>query len=314
MKARVFLLAVVMASAGCAAREPSVRALRAPRQGLTHPILDIDPDHEFREYRPFRHRVVALIEERRKKGDLQEASVYFRDLDNGPIVGVNESAPFRPASLLKLPIMIGYLKARETDPTVLRRRLALRPPPLRPTRPAFPPSQALVPGSEYAVDELLTAMIARSDNDAAHTLIADMREQDYLQVYSDLGLRIPNTRDIDDPISVRAYASFFRILYNSSYLDRAMSERALRYLAASEFTGGLRAGVPAGLTVAHKFGESDDGKGLLQLHDCGIVYHPRDPYLLCVMTKGRDMARLAAFIAGVSALVYRRVDGVPATR
>lgn len=308
MSRRGALLLAGLSLAACAApREGPVKTLRAPRTGLTHPILDIDPDYEFREYRPFRHRVETLIEEAKKKGDITDASVYFRDLDNGPVFGVRDAASFRPASLLKLPIMIAYLKARETDPGVLRRRLTYHPR-IRPLVPFHRPSVALEPGREYSIDELLTAMISRSDNAAVHTLLPDMTVADYRKVYADLGLPRPNTRDADDPISVRAYASFFRILYNASYLSRDMSERALRYLAASEFPYGLRAGVPADMTVAHKFGESDDGKGTRQLHDCGIVYHPRSPYILCVMTKGQDMGAMAAFIASVSGLVHRRVD------
>lgn len=302
------LLAGLLLAACAAPQEAPVKTLRAPRSGLTHPILDIDPDYEFREYRPFRHKVEALIEEAKKKGDITDASVYFRDLDNGPVIGIRDSAPFRPASLLKLPIMVAYLKARETDPGVLRRRLTYHPRPRpRVAVPYYAPSVTLKPGEGYSIDELLTAMISRSDNAAVHTLLPDMTVADYRKVHADLGLPRPNTNDADDPVSVRAYASFFRILYNASYLSREMSERALRYLAASEFPHGLRAGVPAGTTVAHKFGEHY-GQDVRQLHDCGIVYHPRSPYVLCVMTKGGDFAKMAGVIADVSRLVYGRVD------
>ncbi len=42
----------------------------------------------------------------------------------------------------------------------------------------------------------------------------------------------------------------------------------------------------------------------VELHDCGIVYPDGDAYLLCVMTKGRDIEKLKMAIAHVSEMVY----------
>jgi len=48
--------------------------------------------------------------------------------------------------------------------------------------------------------------------------------------------------------------------------------------------------------------------GVRQLHEFGIVYHPRGPYLLGVMTKGHEFARLAAVIREISGAVYTEVS------
>ena len=104
-------------------------------------------------------------------------------------------------------------------------------------------------------------------------------------------------------------ASPFRILYNATYLGQDLSELALEFLAQSEFRSGLVAGVPAGIVVAHKFGEkADAASGQVQLHDCGIVYHPANPYLLCVMSRGPDFESLDDLIADVSRTVYAEVE------
>jgi formylmethanofuran dehydrogenase subunit D len=81
-------------------------------------------------------------------------------------------------------------------------------------------------------------------------------------------------------------------------------------MSAASFSGGLISGVPAGVSVSHKFGEKviDASVPTLQLHDCGIVYHPRTPYLLCVMSQGRDYDELSSFIGDVSKTVYRSVE------
>jgi hypothetical protein len=44
-----------------------------------------------------------------------------------------------------------------------------------------------------------------------------------------------------------------------------------------------------------------------ELHDCGIVYLPDNPYLLCVMTKGNDFAKMEKIIEEISRLSYERL-------
>ena len=45
-----------------------------------------------------------------------------------------------------------------------------------------------------------------------------------------------------------------------------------------------------------------------QLHDCGIVYYPKHPYLLCVMTRGDSFEYLDDTIRDISHLVYQEVN------
>ena len=60
------------------------------------------------------------------------------------------------------------------------------------------------------------------------------------------------------------------------------------------------------IPVAHKFGERELPNAD-QLHDCGIVYVPKHPYLLCVMTRGDSLTNLTTVIAGLSEVVYNDV-------
>lgn len=287
---------------------PRSKERRAPRRGLIHPLLDTE-EYEFSEVRPFKHKLERLRSRLKAEKKVNVMAVYFRDLDNGLAFGIDQQLPFQPASLLKLPVMMTLLKKHESDPALLAHSLPLTPGTAGDLVPTFPPSQKLTPGKAYTIDELLKAMISRSDNDALSTLLAAISEADYVRVYGELGLRVPEVRDVDDPVTVREYATFFRILYNASYLTKDHSQRALEYLADSEFDIGLEAGVPPGVTVAHKFGESGREKSKeRQLHDCGIVYHPQKPYLLCLMTRGADMKVMAGAIAEASALVYSEVD------
>ncbi len=309
MRPGLWLLAllVLLAAPAAAHDEAPAREVRGPRRGLIHPLLDI-AEHEFVEVKPFKYKVEMLRSKLKAQKKVTVLAMYFRDLDNGLAFGLDQQLPFQPASLLKLPVMMALLKKHETDAGLLAAKLPLIPGAPGELIPHFPPTVALKPGQTYTVDELLRAMIARSDNDALHTLLAALSETDYVRIYEDLGLRIPNVRDVDDPVTVREYATFFRMLYNASYLTKDMSQKALEYLAASEFDLGLEAGVPKGVTVAHKFGESGRGAER-QLHDCGIIYHPTKPYLLCVMTRGTDMKVLAEALAATSALVYAEVSG-----
>ena len=79
----------------------------------------------------------------------------------------------------------------------------------------------------------------------------------------------------------------------------------LGLLSQSTFQQGLVAGLPAGIVVAHKFGERGYNNPTIpdQLHDCGIVY-TKKPYVICVMTQGTGYDAMAGIIAHISKMVY----------
>ena len=239
------------------------------------------------------------------------ASVYYRDLNNGPWFGINEKEKFSPSSLIKVPLMITYLKLAEADPSILQKPL-LNTATHDPSSQNFPPQITLIPNQKYTVDELIRRMIVYSDNMAYNLLNDNVNGSVVMSVYNDLGVDISSAQA--DPngniISVTGYSSFFRILYNSSYLNRDMSEKALKYLSQSVFTQGLVAGVPNDIVVSHKFGERQYlDTGEKQLHDCGIIYDPDIPYLLCVMTRGNNFSNLISTIKNISNMVYISLPG-----
>jgi beta-lactamase class A len=167
-------------------------------------------------------------------------------------------------------------------------------------------------GKSYTIDDLLFRMIAYSDNNATYLLEDVMAAATREEVFSDMRVESPyKDANSDVHVSTDDYARFFRVLYNATYLGNDMSEKALEYLASTTFADGLVAGVPADTMVAHKFGERTDehDRNTKYLGDCGIVYYPQHPYLLCAMTKGNDLDKLGEAIREVSRVVYAEVDG-----
>jgi len=145
------------------------------------------------------------------------------------------------------------------------------------------PTETMAPDQNYTIEDLINRMIIYSDNDAYNDLTKNIDGNEILQTYKDLDIDISQifTNPNGNILTVRDYASFFRILYNASYLNKDMSEKALNLLSQTEYKQGLVAGVPNKIQVAHKFGEriyKDTNE--VQLHDCGIVYLPQKPYLL----------------------------------
>jgi len=149
-------------------------------------------------------------------------------------------------------------------------------------------------------------MVSLSDNLAFKVLLNKIEPNWIKKVHKELDLVYPNNNTPEDYITVKSYAGLFRVLYNATYLNEAMSQKALNYLTKSDFKLGIQAGIPKNITTALKFGiRSSDGPELKQVHDCGIIYEARRPYLLCIMTKGENMQQLTAIIKNVSELIYK---------
>ena len=114
-------------------------------------------------------------------------------------------------------------------------------------------------------------------------------------------------------MSVDEYALVFRVLFGSTYLSERYSEKALQLLSQANYADGIVAGVPSSFTVAHKYGVLvEPGNAIpaitTELHDCGIIYYPKHPYILCVMTKGNSVAKQQRSIEDISSVTYKWLD------
>ncbi len=278
-----------------------------------NPLLECDTAEDVwknRELQPFKKTVEEFINKRLDKTWADSVTVYFRELNDGIWFSIGETEHFTPASLRKVPMMIALLKQAEHTSGFLEKKILF--PGKRDYTAAqnIQPSSALQPGQSYAIGELISRMIAYSDNNAFTLLAGIVDEKELEKVYQALNVRPPGKEHgSEDFQSVYTYASFFRVLYNATYLSREMSEKALDALSRTDFRSGLVKGVPQTVAVAHKFGEnSDEATQNKQLHDCGIVYYSEHPYLLCVMSKGKSFEYLDDTIAAVSQIVYEQVD------
>ena len=290
---------------------PKAHVIRQGSSKFINPLLECDlADNSFSELEPFQKKIQVFADLYKKQNsEISSLAVYFRDLNNGPWFGIDEQEMFSPASLLKTPLMIAYFKLSEKDPTVLQKTI------LYSGNENFPKITKnihsevnLVAGQSYTVEKLIKHMIVYSDNQAYFLLFSNININDLINIYKDFGISL-DINNSESIVNVKNYASFFRILFNASYLNQTNSEKALEFLSESEFKDGLVAGVPNNIIVSHKFGERElEGKNLDQIHDCGVIYYPNHPYLLCVMTKGSTPQKLIKAIYEVSSLVYKQVD------
>lgn len=281
---------------------------------LLNPRLRCDSELQQGEwdYEPLRDALILKKNELKSEGAVSHLSVYFRDLDRGPRLGVGEYDKFQPASLRKVPVLIAYLHMADLDPTILEKTLSFTGE-VRINQNVEKSEETIKPNTEYTIRELLKKMIVYSDNYSYTLLNNEMNANPPIIPYYTF-------RDLDvlrmmmDPkgeyVSIQSYGNLFAVLYNTGYLSKEMSQYALELLSQSTFEDGLDAGVPEQVRVAHKFGERADLTQDKQLHDCGIVYHPDLAYVLCIMTTGENLEIQKAAIADLSRMVYDTISSL----
>ncbi|MDO8585297.1 MAG: serine hydrolase [bacterium] len=261
------------------------------------------------EFRPLESELKSAIQ-RLAEGSGATVSLYFKELNSGHQTAINENTRYAPASLLKVPIMMAFYKIAEFKPEILARTLTYAGSVDLNLEENFMPDRFIQPGKTYTVAELIEYMVIDSDNNAMMLLREVIDELALNEVFIDLGLTVPTVGDDPDFINVKNYSRFFRVLYHATYLSRESSEKALELLTRDKPFKGIVGGVPSDVTVAQKFGErgfvtSSGDVTDRELHDCGIVYDPDGPYLLCVMTKGRaSFEKLTDIIRKISTVVY----------
>lgn len=283
-----------------------------------NPLLECEIQSEVdqEKYIPFEKKLIKDIQDNimKKNWDIN-ISIYFRNLQNGPWFGINEKEDFSPASLLKLPLLMAYLKWAEEDKTILEQKIELDSTPEWNLDQNYVPKDPVKIWKAYSIKELLYHLIIYSDNTASIMLSSFIPEELFFKVYTELGVPLPKSNDNpnEEFISVKDYASFFRILYNASYLNREYSETALKLLSESIYKNWIGKNIPWDIVIAHKFWERksiwNKWESIYQLHDCGIIYYPKYPYLICIMTKWTtsDFGKLEKIIQDISSRIFQEV-------
>ena len=269
---------------------------------FTKPLLMLDRACDDPYLNPIRDKVLAFLATQKAQGVFESASVYFRMLDNGRSFNTSDEN-YSPGSMMKIMTLITYLKAAETNPQILNKRMTYAQQFSGMPKQEIAAQHEAIIGKSYSVDQLLSLMIRDSDNNATALLNSQINGDIYTEVLKALNLTIPDPKQTDYPINAENMSRFFRLLYNSTFLSPEMSDKALQLLTESNFQDGLNKYFKGKLTIAHKFGEKNID-GIFQLHEGGIFYTSNMDYLLIVMTKGKNQEQQKNLIADISKLVY----------
>ncbi len=301
--------------------EPATGAFEWRRSGsdLVRPLMGCAP-RTGRAIETLRAPIEAVIARAVADGRASHVGVYVHDLTTGQWLGVNPDSLFVPASVGKVPMLMALLRVEEDVDGTLSNPVDY-PEWLRENdRQGIRPASGVRPGQTWTLGQLAEAMIVESDNNATFLVQGQLDRRMVEQVYRDLGWEERHV--VIDGIeqiatSPRIIGGMFYALYNATYLGEGTSDLALRLLSRVRMKEGLVAGVPADVTVAHKFGEwysrTPDGSGVGQFHDCGIVYRPGRPYVACVMTRGGSLFQrpLIELVAEISRALWSGFEALP---
>lgn len=264
-----------------------------------------------RGYRKLKEEINKVIKNSLDKKLAENISVYFDDR-TGHWLEINGDEKYYPASMLKVPVAIAFILQTESNPELLLKQQIFDKKNNYNEPETYISKNQMEDGKSYTNEELMERMLKYSDNNALELILKEVNQGVLNDVFIDLGIVPPNQEIAGkDFMTVYDYSYYYRVLHNSTYLNRNNSEKLLKLLTETDFNKGIVAGVPESIKVAHKFGEAsiidqDVRKPIKnQLHDCGIVYYSQKNYLLCVVTKGAVFSELETVIKNISATVYK---------
>lgn len=193
---------------------------------------------------------------------------------------------FPAASLIKVPIMIEVFRRRRAGKMNCSHPIEI-----------YDPVEGgsfydLPAGSTVTIRELIHHMIVESDNTCANMLIDRVGMEAVNGTIRELGLTqtVLQRKMMDfqaaaegreNWTSARDMGRLFKLLFEGKCVDAAYDMEMLEMLKKQEDNCILPAQLPHTIPVAHKTGELDG-----VYHDCGIIYGPKNPFILCLLSEG----------------------------
>ena len=230
-------------------------------------------------------------------------SVYAEDLASSNAVAIQGDRLYDAWSLLKIPVAVTVLRRVGKGELPLHGTLAWKPEELRAHTTI---ESEDVAGGRITVRELLRRLIALSDNRASMALARLFNARQFQEALGATGMpqAAPGQPLNHLPkISPRHYAKLLRSLHDARSLPPALARVVLDDMKRLAYDSQLPKLLPAGTEIAHMVGYNAQPG---DFHDCGIVYHPRGCFILCVMSTGSTRTEADQTISRISRLVYDR--------
>jgi len=237
-------------------------------------------------------------------------SFYFEYLSNGSNIRDGADQTSVAASLMKLPVVMDLYKLSEAGKLNLDEQATVKQSDINTDSDYGDPTH-LKAGDTLSLRQAAQITLQDSDNTTLNVIkdkVLPLLNDDTDAIQS---LDISFTLTGDNPgneqanISARSYSSVLKCLYYSCFLRAGDSEQLLNYLIGSVEQNRLVAGVGQGIEVAHKVGSSATNTQ----SDCGIIYYPGKPYLICLMFFGSTVGNTStdAYFQHVSQMIYNYV-------
>ncbi len=233
---------------------------------------------------------------------------YFEYLPSGTSIGVNEKEPFFAASLLKIPVVMRIYKLIEEGKINQDTQLTIEE---KHIDKGFGTLWQKGVGAKISVKEAIKLSVSQSDNTADKLLRELTKKKPVSDVFDYLDIPTDLEQNGGAGVTTKGFSSVLRGLYLSAYISYEHSNEILETMTKSPYTDRLVAGVSSDVKVAHKVAVYKNPQDpQVQIHsDCGVVYAPHRPYILCVMTKA-NINEATKQISEISKMVFSYVNSV----
>lgn len=272
-----------------------------------NPVLLIEKSERSERFASMEVGLDKIIEGMKKTGTIKQASVLLKDIDQGEWMDVNPAEKYHPASLMKVPLLLGYLRRAENAPDLFEQQWLFEKSSDFQHFPQYFATKSIEPGKKYTVHELLYSMIAHSDNNATWMLASRLDKSYMKKVFGELGLSQPAEFDMNLTMTVKEYSTFFNAIYNAANLSPEYADYAADLLSNCSFEEGFFKGFPSETRMWHKFGQWKSKDSDHELHESGIVHIKGNPYLITIMTRGKDTDKLAEAIQEICRKIYDEI-------
>ncbi|MFA5275756.1 MAG: serine hydrolase [Candidatus Omnitrophota bacterium] len=260
----------------------------------------------------------TYIQERAKKNRCGNISVMIKGLKSNFIspsifsdntsFEFNIDQPFAAASMIKLPMAACCFKAQREGRLDFTEKYQLKDTDRTEGSGVL---KNMGSGKEFTIEDLLKLMIVESDNTAANIFIKRVGFDYFNGCFKELGLNSTQLnryildfssrrKGIENYITARDVSVLLEKAASGKLVDQQASKEIMALLFRQRIKNRIPSLLPKDTPVANKTGTYND-----VIHDAGVIYTPRGPLLLIILTQEvKDPIAAVNLIRRLSEFVY----------